>query len=293
MKLHRACALNALILAGAAQPVVAQIIGQNFTGSTRAQAGGAVPAHPNGAIGTDYFVEFVKNRWATYRKSDGALVASASGTAHQFWSAAGVTVPATDTISYPRMIYDHASRRWFASSIDVVGGLTRNTNNIMVAVSNSSDPTAGWKGFSIDPHNQFADLVTLGLDADGVYLASNNWEASRTQPFLDISIISIPKSDLLLPTPTVANRTVFPSLSAAQFGFTLQPSVNMGPSTGRGAILGADFEVYGVLDRTDLLGAQGPLPATLSHTNYLIVPDDEFPPLARQPDGTRDLETGR
>ena len=49
------------------------------------------------------------------------------------------------------------------------------------------------------PSYRFGDYVTMGLDADGVYLATNNFGGPTG---FDVSIYSIPKADLLLPTPT-------------------------------------------------------------------------------------------
>src|SRR6478609_1542435 len=120
-----AAAAGALALA--AGQAVGQMIAVNFAGSSYAQTN-LIPPDPSGAAGDNYFVEFVKGRTAAYRKSDGALVSSSTDTA--FWSSAGVSPAVGASLSYPRVVFDHASGRWFASAVDVIGGSIANTNNI-------------------------------------------------------------------------------------------------------------------------------------------------------------------
>src|SRR5438552_1442452 len=81
-----AAAAGALALA--AGQAVAQTVALNFAGSSYAQTS-VIPPDPSGAAGDNYFVEFVKGRTATYRKSDGGLVSSSTDTA--FWTNAGVS----------------------------------------------------------------------------------------------------------------------------------------------------------------------------------------------------------
>jgi hypothetical protein len=55
-------------------------------------------------------------------------------------------------------------------------------NNFLVAVSKSSDPTKGWKGFAVPSDSggtRWADLPTLGVNRDGVYVAANMFQSPR------------------------------------------------------------------------------------------------------------------
>jgi hypothetical protein len=107
----------------------------------------------------------------------------------------------------------------------------------------------------------------------------------------DVTIVSIPKADLLLPMPTVANRTSFEIAGISARGFAPQPAVDYGPSDGRGTILAVDAELFGLLNRTSVLGAGGAGAVLSSSTNIAVAPTS-FPPDADQPGVAADLDTG-
>jgi hypothetical protein len=116
-------------------------IGQNFTGSTFRVDSGFIPPDSNGAVGPSHFVELINGRYSVYQKSDGVRVQTS--TLNQFWSDASLPPQVNRGAFDPRIVFDHASKRWFASS-------GQRTSNVLLGVSKSSDPTAGWTGFSID-----------------------------------------------------------------------------------------------------------------------------------------------
>src|SRR5215469_6483672 len=199
-------------------PVVT--IGANFRGAdfNADAAVAATPLGSAGAVGPNSFVELLNSVYQVYDKS-GALIQTLS--LSDFWQAAGVT-PAGLPVD-PRVLYDPVSQRWFATSSDNAF----NPNDILVAVSNTSDPTQGWQGFAIpsDPSGQsWADFPMLGIDQDGVFITANMHPGH--EPDLDSEeIIAIPKSDLLQAVPTVANATVFANISPNDSGFYPQPAV--------------------------------------------------------------------
>ncbi|HID22002.1 MAG TPA: hypothetical protein EYP14_06330, partial [Planctomycetaceae bacterium] len=143
-------------------------------------------------------------------------------------------------------------------------------NNILVAVSASSDPTAGWTGFAIDSdtdNQQWADFPMFGLDADAVYVTANMFPVQQGGNF-EINVLTIPKADLLAATPTVANATLIENQVA--IGFSPHPAVDFGPSDGRAPLLSADPNGGNTLTRTDVLGA-GAANATLSASTTINV----------------------
>lgn len=160
---------------------------------------------------------------------------------------------------------------------------------MLLAVSNSSDPTAGWKAPQFTGNAGFADFPTLSVDSNAVYVGTNNF-TSDVGSLSGVSLFSIPKSDLTGATPTVANRSSFENLSANTVGFTLQAVRNFGPSA-QGTILAVDNVSFGVLDRTNVIGPGG-AGATLSSTTKINVASTSFPSAASQPDGTRQIDTG-
>src|SRR5258708_1407822 len=109
-------------------------IGQNFVGGTFDPTAAISPADADGAVGLQHFVELINGHFSVYDKSTGHRVQTMTDI--QFWKAAGVSVASTLSFSDPRMIFDSASQRWFASMIDARLGSTRQpSNHFHIAIS--------------------------------------------------------------------------------------------------------------------------------------------------------------
>jgi len=227
-------------LPGSAVPVPPMVIGQNFTGSTYGINSAAIPPDANGAVGTRYFVEFINGTFAVYNKTNGVNVKRIADT--KFWSNAGVVLATSDGITDPRVIYDPISQRWFASMVDfdanAAGGggdPTLESNDFLLAVSLTSDPTGAWKGFLLqaDPDNgYFADFPTLGVDAKGVYLSGDFYQGESNP--LGAGLFSFPKADLVAANPVITNATWFGVMNYDLRGEVLQPATCFdGSSAGR------------------------------------------------------------
>jgi hypothetical protein len=273
-------------------------IGTNFTGvtlnDTIALGTQAVPPDTMGAVGPDHIVELVNGAYAVYNKSGGMVTPLVTDTA--FWSAAGISSTILGAgLTDPRVVYDHASDRWFATQA------TMNTtgNQVLVARSNTSDPTAGWKAVNFSGNAGFADYPTLSLDATGVYIGTNNY-TSITGTFTTVSLFSIPKNDLLAGTPTLANMTRFDDRNSGDsgavkgLGFTLQGALNFGSSP-HGSIVAVNDNFnnpFGVINRFNVDGS-GSAGATLTPVTNISVLPTSNPPLGqgRQPDGTAEIDT--
>src|SRR5215475_2291055 len=210
----------ALTTAPTADPVPVVTIGVNFSGAAfhTDPSIAVTPPDTDGAAGPTSFVELLNNLYRVYDKS-GALLQFTR--LPEFWTSAGVTL---DGLPFdPRILYDPVSERWFATS-------SENPfipNDILLAVSRTSDPTQGWQGFAIpsDPAKlTWADFPMLGVDQDGVFIAANMYFGG-TPDFASEEIIAIPKSDLLQAAPTVANATVFTDVSPSVTGFYPHPAV--------------------------------------------------------------------
>lgn len=269
-------------------------IGQNFTGSTYLVDSPNNPPDAMGAVGPNHFVELINGRYSVYDKSTGTRVQTS--TLNEFWQNAGLNSLNPLTLD-PRVLYDQASGRWFASGIDL--NPSSLGNNLLLAVSNSSEPTGGWKGFAFpgDPtKTKLADFPTLGLDANGVYLTADLVGITGTEfTFTGATINSIPKADLLRSTPTVANRSSFQISDPNTYGFARQPVVNFGPSDSGEALLGTQLQLSlsdrsEVLKRSNIVNASTPS-ASLSSPINIRVNSYSDPPNATQPDGTTNLNT--
>jgi hypothetical protein len=255
-------------------------VGRNFTGSN-INITGAIPPDSMGAVGPEHYVEFVNGRFAVYRKGTGALLLGQTDAA--FWNNAGV---ANSELSDPRVIYDHRSGRWFASEAELGGSV-----GIMVAVSQTSDPTGAWTGFFVDPNsNALNDFPRLGINADAVTLTSIDFNPTATNTE---AVVSIPKADLLAASPTIANRTVFPATSIFSTGSIMQPVTSFGPSNGnRTSMIATSASSTAITVRSTFANVGGPGAATFASAIGVNVFADANPPLGFQPDGIRDLHTG-
>ena len=196
-----------------AQGVNSLSIRLNFTGASQLESG-VSPPDTMAAVGTGHIVELLNGNYSVFRKSDGELLKSSS--LDQFWINAGASLAQGRTTD-PRVLYDRASQRWFASTLDInlSGG-----DLLLLAVSTGSDPTLGWTGFTIpfnNPINNKGDFPTLGINRDGVFLHSNG------------AVIVVPKNDLLQVPPTVAHATLLTSrdLLTPAGGGVQQPVVDL------------------------------------------------------------------
>jgi hypothetical protein len=254
----------------------------NFTGSTLFTDSSFIPPDTMGAAGPDHFVELINGRYSVYRKADGGRVQTS--TLNNFWRNGGVT-PAGSFAFDPRILYDPAGKRWFAASVDNPGS---RPNNFLVAVSNSSDPTQGWKAFAIpsdSAKSRWADFPTLGVNRDGVYLSANMFPITAS---FATSVLVLPKADLI--AGTVARRTLFENVSSGSTGFSIQP-VTDPKSTGVpvAALLSAFNTGGGQFKRSDIMGSV--TSPVLDTTNkFIAVPPFGGPPNAPQPGPKARLE---
>jgi len=261
-----------LVAPGAALEVE---IGLNFKAGDLNESG-FIPPDSQLAVGEEHLVELLNGRYAVYRKSDGLLVASSS--LYEFWTDAGV--PVSDPFD-PRILYDARVRRWFAVSAEF-------PYHLLVAVSHTADPTQGWSGFAILADSSglvWTDFPMLGLDDDSLQVTANMFTFGDS--FAAASALVIPKADLVSPTPTVANATIFERIS--QLGFAPQPVVDLDGTGGPGILL-SDFSLFGFVVRTDVVG--DPYAPALVGPTLLPTGGFAVPPPAPQPGSKPNLETG-
>lgn len=205
--------LASLILGSplATADVIAQWQGGNYSNS------GSYPPDMGGAVGDGYVMQMLNGYVATFNTS--GTFASPATSLNSFWSALGTNVVGT-SVSDPRVIYDPASQRWFASAIS-----TQSTsNNILLAVSNTSNPSAGFNEFSIAAAaNNFADFPTLAVNNNAITIGVNNFSALTGNPSGE-SVYSIPKTSLLAAIPSLTSYSSFTTTS--RNGFTPQGVTN-------------------------------------------------------------------
>jgi uncharacterized repeat protein (TIGR01451 family) len=245
---------------------------------------GFIPPDTMAAVGPNHIVELINGNFEIIDKTTGASIQSMSLDA--FWTNV-VGLPIINNGRFdPRIIYDPPSGRWFALAIDNVidadnDGTNEAANNYFIGRSDTDDPTGDWDGVTFNADSvgvlEFHDYPTLGVDADGLYSCTQDFDGGGNE-----SCYSIPKADLLLAVPTAANLTRFeatpPGLPAVSGSW--QPAVNRGLSIGRAPLLGSTGTA---LRRTNIFGATA-AGATLG-TDVAITgdPGHTAPAAARQP----------
>jgi hypothetical protein len=255
-------------------------IGREFTGSSRS---GFIVPDTMGAVGPNHIVELINGRYAAYSKSG---VQQSAKTLDEFWIDAGITP--VDFAFDPRVLYDAASGRFFAVAADN----PRNANSFLLAVSNTSDPTAGWNGFQIDSDaddTHWADFPLLGLGNDVVTVSANMFGLAGAST--TVSFIVLPKNDLLLPTPTVANATFFENVNANSTGFAPQPIVDLDNGNLPLPILSSFNKSTGFL-KTSSIGGTPLLPTLNTAGGFIPVTSRGDPPDIDQPGPKANIDAG-
>ena len=118
----------------------------------------------------------------------------------------------TDTLTDPRILFDAASGRWFASLSD------EDTNSVFVAVSTSADPTAAWTVTSFAAGG-CADQPRLGVDDGVVVLGADIFRScdERFSPMLGSELWVINKAELLSGAAIIDRTDYGPDKSYASF----------------------------------------------------------------------------
>lgn len=253
--------------------------GLNFLGSTLNDTG-EIPPDITGAVGTNHIVEIINGSFAIYDKTTGALISQTS--LDTFWLSAGLPTVQTGTFD-PRLIFDPASGRWFASSLDAPANASLIGNNILVAVSETSDPTGNWTAFRFraDLEAQtFNDFLSMGIDENALYFTTSNLTINGVTSF-EYSAYSIPLADLLAPVPTIAN------LNRMEDNFTFfgedvrQPAIDFNTPNSQISLLGADETLGFSLTRNTIFTFNGN--SILGGTTNITVPLYQAPQGGRQP----------
>ncbi len=284
-----AAAALALMCAGTvaqAQTIIHNFAGLGLAETAVANGGRYAPPDTNGAIGINNFVEFINGGYAVYDRN-GAR--SAFTTDSQFWLNAGVSAALVNQgLSDTRIKYDPGSQRWFAAEITVASPAFVN-NTVLLAVSKTSNPLDGWKSttYNVAGATTFNDYPTLNIDANAVYIGSNDFTGAGN--FKGVTLSSIPKSSLLGVAPTTAGIATFTQANAAM-GFTPQGITNYGTGYTGSKVIAVSADAFNKVQVTAInnTGAAG---ATLGVTNSITVAHDGNGTLARQPNGSRLIDT--
>ncbi|MGI9026102.1 MAG: PEP-CTERM sorting domain-containing protein [Burkholderiaceae bacterium] len=243
-----------------------------------------IPPDTMGAVGTTQYMEFVNGAVAVYDKTTHARTQLISDTA--FWAAAGQVGANGDS----RVLFDPVNKRWIAFSFGA------SVADIQIAVSSGVNALGPWRSTKFTAFaGGTADFPTLGMNANGIYIGTNNFNAAGL--FQGVSLFTIPKSDLYGATPMTTNITRFDQIGTRttdpdRRGQTFQGVVNNSAVLGDEVILSTDrFTAPSLFDKFSVHnpGAPG---ATLTATQVINIPGYFPNNKGHQPDGTVVLDTG-
>lgn len=172
----------------------------------------SIPPDVNGAVGPNHVMTTLNTEIKIQNKTGGA-VSSLSNSG--FW-----TVEQTGTIYDPKIVYDPFTQRYYFVDLD---GASSAATNILLAVSQTSDPTGAWNQYRFKTNNGdgavWFDFPSLGYNKDWIVVSGNMFADAPVYSFSKVKLFVIKKSDVLAglaSTPT--------EISVAQ-GFTLSPAV--------------------------------------------------------------------
>jgi hypothetical protein len=174
------------------------------------------PPDSTGAVGPNHFVVMVNAAIAAYDKANGTL--SAAVDQEDFF-------PNTTNPHDSRIVYDQSCSRWVACTVDGAKAI--------LALSTGSNPlpfdTSNWSFFTIATAlpGFFADFPTLGVDANGIYVGINFFDAPQSPTAWYTKVVPIRKQNCLVTESDV--KTPLDVTSNPNEYFVVQPAVNYDP----------------------------------------------------------------
>ncbi len=227
----------------------AQTFGTSFTGATLSGTNptGYFPPDSMGTVGPTQYIVIVNGRMVTFNKTTGIADGVINATTNVFFN----SVRNASSTSDPRIRFDRLTQRWFIVIINV-----STPNRILIAVSNTSTITLStvftFFFIPIDTTSPsisntcLADYPTLGIDANALYIGTNNFCGSPSQTFHSTDGYVIRKCELLAGTLTV---TVFRAMAAAGLAgpYTPQGVDNYDPAATEGYFIGVDNLLFSTL----------------------------------------------
>ena len=162
--------------------------------------------------GPNHIFEMVNTAGIIYTKS-GSLAKATFGL-DSFFGVPGAS------LSDPQVSFDAGSGRWFASIINI------NTNQVLVAVSTSNDPTGTFNLYAISDPNHLPDQPVTGTNDDKYVVSVNDFNTAGTS-FIGVHYFVLNKSELVAGAATIhtASNTPDPNM------FSLHPAQHLSSST--------------------------------------------------------------
>ncbi len=179
-----------------------------------ADNGTVIPPDSEGAVGPHHLMEALNSQVVIQDRSGNVLSAITNWT---FWSALGVTESFDAHI-----LYDPYAQRWIFSS--AAGEMSSNAA-ILIGVSQTSDPTAGWNIYKINLGSSvnWVDYPTLGFNKNWIVVQANIFTVAGNN-FVNSMIWAFDKADLY------AGGTGKYTVLTPTSGYTQVPATTLDPN---------------------------------------------------------------
>ncbi len=231
------------------------------------------PPDPWVAVGPDHLVQAV-NTTLRFSSRNGSLLFDVSFA--NFFLEPPTEVGDSD----PRVLYDAANGRWIASELSWDCGV----GNVRMAVSNTSDPTAGWLVWDFAFTGSLPDYPGLGFSADKIVFTANHFALNAGS----CTVGSFTSADVYAVdwTSVLGGGSISSTYWAPVTGsFAWRPAANLtADSTIHLIAMGpADQVIYGTITGTNASGNLAISAADLTTAGVLSA--FETPPIPQDPLG--------
>ncbi|NVO21122.1 MAG: T9SS type A sorting domain-containing protein [Bacteroidetes bacterium] len=130
--------------------------------------GTTVPPDPNGAVGTNYYIQTVNTKFAVYSKQGSLVYGPANlGTIWQ-----GLNYPSDGD---PIVLFDHLANRWLITQFSLPN-YPNGPYYELIAVSQTDDPLGTWNRY-VFRFSQMPDYPKFAVWPDGYYMSANSYSS--------------------------------------------------------------------------------------------------------------------
>ena len=240
---------GAPLLARSAVPLVSNFDGLDESG------GHFAPADPAGAVGPNHLLVAVENRLQIQTKTGSGLVTLTFASFFQ------PVLGSNNVVTHPHVAYDPTGQRW----IFIAESFTLNTNtasngSILLAVSQTSNPTGSWNLFrvAVDANNSnlIGEAPTLGFNRSWIAVSTNVFDDSTFQ-LVSVRLFVFDKAAAYAGQGSGAHTTFSSAPITPSEDFGIAPAITL-DATSNTLYLVEDFDgTSGTLRLFRLSGAAG------------------------------------
>ncbi|MBI1827053.1 MAG: hypothetical protein HY287_09815 [Planctomycetes bacterium] len=200
-----------------------------------------IPPDTVGAVGPNHLVVLINTGFTVQNRL--GVVVSPQVSLSAFWSALGTAAGQPASVPFdPRVFYDQYAGRWVAASL---GNPQQRdgTNNawLLVAISQTNDPTGTWNFYAIHANNapthttDWADFTEMGVDPNNVIVTVNMFNTVGNFVHADVWIIN--KASMIAGPGPLVQGTDYALIHnpCGTGGFSYAPVLTFGQTPGTAA----------------------------------------------------------